>query len=1376
MRIALGRRAVAPVLVLMATLWPLAEAFALPSPPPTTVSAIRIAQAPHVTVAAGTAAYTGADAQPRPWSADIEPLIQATAKRLQNDPDRIYEFVSNAIETEPMFGLAKGAVGTLVNRSGTPFDQAELMVKLLRAAGIQARYRYGPMTLTAAQFYDWQGVSSTAAVQQLLDDGGFPNDVSGSVTLLNIWVEAQIGGQWVQFNPALKKSTWYTAADFKTLMGYNRTTLRAAAGAIGTGATITGGTSGALSTALTNQAKTLYAALNTAQYAQLAPEQVLGGSKIIANLPQTPLRQTSLPEAGNGGTVWDGEIPNAFRVLVKVNGYNTAGTSPSTPIISSNVYGDEYYAAKYRVSSTQPYKSWSFLGLDVPPYGSGTRSILYLEKLDFNLVTVEVKHPYAANGGAYGTQLYTSQTYAQRTETNAYTNGNNGHANVNVTTALRGISVVLGRENDSSVEILARQSAQTDLCEKYLVGQPFSVDPGVVLRSPYCGLAPNTFDIGQRVSVAQRRAEGISNSKIISHDSIAFNFFTQTYHEWTSSDWNPPYTSNWRFNPGFVTLSSVQAAISVTALSADAGDRRAAIGAHAALFTAAELQPTLKSAYRNTPPDMIAAATPGGGFRWITPANVATAIGQLQNYDASTKSIVSAYVAAGYSVLAPLQGKIGVRITPNFKGAAVWAFHPDGHSAPIFIPYTSGIILKGASGTGPTYDPTPRLLSKNYMDQFNKNVFDPSRSLGVDSQTGQMTFKPPSLLTTGNGDFPQKLSLDVKYVGPPTKGVLPSGSKVSGQVSERAIVGNSFSIYTSLEHDLTLGDDLSLSTGSRSPLDAVQAVTAATVAMEEYRSDTDGISGLVVMAANAWLGQQTQDGVATIVHGVDGIEKFVKGPAGTWNPLPDSGAKLTQTGGPSYVAAFNRRGFKGVTFKLTAANGQTKTFRQPSPGTATGATPLSANEIVNCASSGDPATSTTPPNFDPDEWEMGYWGIEKAFGLDTWTFPSGETVKGTYTDSNYRCSLITLEKLVNNYGRYIKINWTASSPPNITPTYTSTGWTDDNGRIISDLYSAIPDLRFFANTSNGAPTAWSYRPAYTLPGGSKLWFVGSNCQAGYKERYALARSYCGTIQLYYNDPNVPIQTMTLDTTDEQVTSIADAAGNVTQYPIVSGYRSAVITPLNEVSATTFDIRGRAIETRDALNRVSRFDYDPRGRRTLETRPEGDSTSYTYDVRSNLLTTTKKAKPASGLADQITSRTYGEASTVAVCSNPRTCNSPISETDALGNVTNYSWNATTGQLTQILQPADPTGLRPKTDFTYGPFAITGGTNISLIKKKTSLVATGKSETITFDYDLANHLALKTARFDPTGLNLTTCFQFDGVGNLTGTTDPRAGVCP
>eukprot|EP01040_Poterioochromonas_malhamensis_P023613 gene23613-29010_t len=79
-----------------------------------TPQAIRIAKGAHVSVSAGQTFYATANSLPRAWTTP-HALIQSAAKRLQNDPDRIYEFVYNSIETEPMFGLAKGAVGAMVN-------------------------------------------------------------------------------------------------------------------------------------------------------------------------------------------------------------------------------------------------------------------------------------------------------------------------------------------------------------------------------------------------------------------------------------------------------------------------------------------------------------------------------------------------------------------------------------------------------------------------------------------------------------------------------------------------------------------------------------------------------------------------------------------------------------------------------------------------------------------------------------------------------------------------------------------------------------------------------------------------------------------------------------------------------------------------------------------------------------------------------------------------------------------------------------------------------------------------------------------------------------------------------------------------------------
>jgi len=64
--------------------------------------------------------------------------IAELARSLKNDPDLIYEYVRNNIEIVPIWGVQKGALGTLLDNQGTAFDQAQLMVSLLREAGYSA--------------------------------------------------------------------------------------------------------------------------------------------------------------------------------------------------------------------------------------------------------------------------------------------------------------------------------------------------------------------------------------------------------------------------------------------------------------------------------------------------------------------------------------------------------------------------------------------------------------------------------------------------------------------------------------------------------------------------------------------------------------------------------------------------------------------------------------------------------------------------------------------------------------------------------------------------------------------------------------------------------------------------------------------------------------------------------------------------------------------------------------------------------------------------------------------------------------------------------------------------------------------------------------
>lgn len=106
--------------------------------------------------------------------------IAVLARALRNDPDLIYEYVHDKIEYVPVFGVKKGALGTVLDGAGSDFDQAALMVSLLRQSGYTASYVYGDIRLDAAQIRGWLGIDDPSAVYLLLKDGAIP--VLGVVT------------------------------------------------------------------------------------------------------------------------------------------------------------------------------------------------------------------------------------------------------------------------------------------------------------------------------------------------------------------------------------------------------------------------------------------------------------------------------------------------------------------------------------------------------------------------------------------------------------------------------------------------------------------------------------------------------------------------------------------------------------------------------------------------------------------------------------------------------------------------------------------------------------------------------------------------------------------------------------------------------------------------------------------------------------------------------------------------------------------------------------------------------------------------------------------------------------------------------------------
>ncbi len=80
-----------------------------------------------------------------------DPFIINKAAELNHDPVKIFTFMRDEIGYEAYQGSLRGARGTLWSKAGNALDQASLMIALLRASGVKARYVKGALGLAEAQ-------------------------------------------------------------------------------------------------------------------------------------------------------------------------------------------------------------------------------------------------------------------------------------------------------------------------------------------------------------------------------------------------------------------------------------------------------------------------------------------------------------------------------------------------------------------------------------------------------------------------------------------------------------------------------------------------------------------------------------------------------------------------------------------------------------------------------------------------------------------------------------------------------------------------------------------------------------------------------------------------------------------------------------------------------------------------------------------------------------------------------------------------------------------------------------------------------------------------------------------------------------------------
>ena len=130
-----------------------------------------------------------------PVEADLEEtpetILTQDIKELADNlktPVAIYEYIRNNINFEPYYGSRKGAVGTLNQRGGNDYDQASLLIAMLRYKNIPARYVRGTVEVPIEKVQGWTGTETPEASVKVLGSLGIPTAsmVSGGKIVLPV--------------------------------------------------------------------------------------------------------------------------------------------------------------------------------------------------------------------------------------------------------------------------------------------------------------------------------------------------------------------------------------------------------------------------------------------------------------------------------------------------------------------------------------------------------------------------------------------------------------------------------------------------------------------------------------------------------------------------------------------------------------------------------------------------------------------------------------------------------------------------------------------------------------------------------------------------------------------------------------------------------------------------------------------------------------------------------------------------------------------------------------------------------------------------------------------------------------------------------------
>lgn len=1264
--------------------------------------------------------------------------IVELARALKGSPDLIYEHVRNNAETVWTYGLTKGAMGVIVDRAGTAFDQTQLMVELLRESGYLTYYRLGTITLTGAQFESWSGITSATAACQLLSSGGIPAVINGTtladcsygaatvttIQMSHAWVQTAINGVAYVFDPSFKPHTFKPGLDLATATGMTAGAVMSATNyAPVTESGVDGGVVFSTGT-VKNRIETYAAALET-HLAANAPaaglEDVVGGQEIVPQaIPAGGLRQTSLPYTYNTERSVTGGMLDAYRTRLQVTITKARPGGTTTQIASKLLAVDQIYGRRLVFDPNFDTTGASFTGAlkVVDEFGAATSLASVASLADDPTysrgeITLSVNMPYAANAGAYMDAVVARPVSYALPFTIVHGWGETG----------RGLIDKWGSRRDSAM--------------------PAYTGPDNAMN--YSRYKATKGDGRRELLAASWLAQASRAGQI--HASIAKGIFAQHYAVGISA----ADTAVQMNTPGvyWVTDSfdrlDVETGFSLTSKGAVAADRRAAVLAAAA--TISNLKGSVSAQIADMPdvstvatrlewgnaPDALMDPVANGYGRRVyqydttTQAANALALSVVENrtsspdsdvhYDGNGPPIgaaealarrqqlanaIGAYAGAGFKVTAGAEALLGPgkragafysvaptssgylsHLQTSQRGGAISATRYDANGDPLEIAHVlvnpEGIIDGGGGGT----------------QTYHQNLYDPALSadvvegLYINPQPGTVVATSPAKLVVGSGGFPYALPGELSWRAAPvrdeTHGVLdhhgPQGGWTSNWNNSLTLSGSGLAVMDKIDARASLG-----------------TIAAFYAAQDVYRSAPGLKREVIGQLVNAWWLRSITGNVATVSVGTS-TRQFVRKANGDWL-APGAGAyeTLTQSGsrainarhcyGEGRYRAARGWGYDGISFTLTGSGGDVQSWGLWTKDLTVGAS--------SCAE-------------------------QHGFRLNSWTWPSGVALTFNYTPSHV-AGLPKLDYVTNNLSQRITL-------------------VDGGLGGFRNIY-ASPWLRQVSVAGGaGAPVT------HTDPIGAVTKYEMLNVGTGDYARPRLDKIYAA------DDGANPATQYVYDTlarlkeTRDKIAIAGAKAPN--QLLLADGLRTETIDALGASSASYADRDGRPSRVVSALGAISRVTYDGKGRPLSIIGSMGDRLDSEYNVRNQIAKQTLHARLGSAEA--------GQTLVTEASWNP-TWNQPAWSKDAKGAQTDYSYSS--GQLYQTTYPA---GLPGQTrDVEYASYYPTGQTmNLNSVL--------GRS--LGFTYNNVSVASLSSLVSNQTASYTTTA---DTLGDPIKLTKPRGGV--